>query len=713
MNKDNLSRLKKYLFLISLFFSIIIGSHILYIYLYDKSNEVPTEWWSISEWIIWDLPHLNPLINSNDYNKDIIYMIYRSILKYDPIQKKLVWDLAKCDIKKLNYIECYLNEDIKWSNWKNIETSDIVATYNIIKNSDLNPLMASLLKETTIEEQKWVIIFKTNSNDINFLNLLLQPIVSKDILDNISNTELYWNFDPKTWIYSWPYKVDVITTDDSLWVKKLILVKNEYYKQKEVLISKFVFRFFKDRTHFLKSKDTINIFNDKENLIWNAVPRLDKLDYYLNQYTALFLNEENIKSKELRKLIIEKINSKNIVDSLWEWFKQVNTPFLNIPNSSFSWTKTQNIENLMSELWYYKKDYLTSKFIEDSNNNLIIKQKDIVNPYLYTIPNFKKQNFNKTDDIIISWNVTDTNVLEVYINDYKLKSFKKWSKNYNYRLREDLKNIVSWNNTYNIYYGYGSWSEKKLIESFNLTLEKDPEKFKKMVDDYYKNAIELNEEAKNLKIDETQKDKIIALEDKYYYNLKLERLTLKLLYIDSQEEFIQASNIVKNTLQTYWIAIDAIPISINDITKKVRDNKKDYDMIIIWLDLWYFDYNLYSYFHSSQSKNWFNLSNIKNLDLDVLLEDLKSQILSPEEIKTKSQKTLWIIEREYIIKTLFKKQRSVLIDKNIKNYKLENNLPSDYLVNYFIYDAFVTSDKQINFTNKNLFDFLSFIKNKF
>ncbi len=69
MNKENLNRLKKYLFLISMFFALILWWHILYVYLYNDAIENPTEWWSISEWIIWDFPTLNPLLSSNDITK--------------------------------------------------------------------------------------------------------------------------------------------------------------------------------------------------------------------------------------------------------------------------------------------------------------------------------------------------------------------------------------------------------------------------------------------------------------------------------------------------------------------------------------------------------------------------------------------------------------------------------------------------------------------
>jgi hypothetical protein len=61
----------------------------------------------------------------------------------------------------------------------------VIATYNIIKNGNLNPVINGILSQTTIEEKSGNIIFRNKVKDVNFINLLLQPIVSKETLDNI------------------------------------------------------------------------------------------------------------------------------------------------------------------------------------------------------------------------------------------------------------------------------------------------------------------------------------------------------------------------------------------------------------------------------------------------------------------------------------------------------------------------------------------------
>jgi ABC-type transport system substrate-binding protein len=115
-------------------------------------------------------------------------------LKFDTEENKFVPDIASCDIKSLSQIECYLQNDVKWSNGEDVTTQDIILTFKILKDSGVNPIISSLLSETTIEEKERTIIFKNTKSDINFLNVLLQPIVSTSVINNLSPEQLDGKF---------------------------------------------------------------------------------------------------------------------------------------------------------------------------------------------------------------------------------------------------------------------------------------------------------------------------------------------------------------------------------------------------------------------------------------------------------------------------------------------------------------------------------------
>jgi hypothetical protein len=713
MNKENVNRLKKYLFLISLFFVIILWWHIWYVYLYNDATKTPIEWWSVSEWIIWDFPHLNPLLPSSDYNKNIVHMLYRSLIKYDFNEKSFVSDLASCDIKNLWYIECYLKENIKWSNWTDITTKDIVATFNVIKNSDINPLINSLLKETTIEEKDGVIIFTNKVKDVNFLNVLLQPIVSKDTLDNIWNKELTWKFNPMDSIFSWKYRVENISYDDSLWIQKLILTKNENYSNNDILISKYIYKFFKDNSHFLKHKDTVNIFYDQNKIIWDSLLRLDKKSFYLNQYVWVFLNQDRIWNEDLRNFLLNKIDNKNIIKNLWSWYKEVTNPYLIDSIDINKEIKNSNLESIIKTLGYYKKEELASVLVNEkkeaeASSKKVIKTNDDLK--IIQSPINKKYNFLWTDDILLKWVINDSNVSEVYINSYKLASFKKWDKEFFYRVKESFNNLSPWENKYVIEFNT-NWT-KKQVEELYITYSKDVDKLKKLQDNFTKeNTPEVIQKSPTENTDIT--NKIKSLEDKYYYNRNLERFSLRFYYLDNQKEFGEVANIIKNNLDAYWIYSEIIPISIQELNSKIIKWEKDYDMIIIGIDLWYFDFNIFPYFHSSQAKWWYNFSNKKDLNLDILLEELKSNILDKEKTKELEQKVLEILKEKQIVKTIYSKENMLLVDKNIENFSVNNRLESTLWINESLFKSYVNSSKKIIFKEKWFFDFFRFIKSIF
>lgn len=710
MNKENINRLKKYLFLISMFFSLLIWWHIIYVYLYDWAVEKPIEWWSISEWIIWEFPHLNPLLSSSDYNKNIIYMLYRWLLKYDFEKDEITSDLASCDIKNLSYIECYLKDNIYWSNWEKITIDDVISTYNILKNSDINNTLWALIKDTTIEKRAWVITFTNKVKDINFLSVLFQPIVAKSVLDNIWNKELYWKFNPIDGIYSGPYKVDTVSYDDSLWIQKLILTKNEQYKESNILISKYIYKIFKDSNHFLKHKDIINVFFDKNKIIWDTIPRLNKITYFLNQYNSIFINEERIKSSELRNFILWKIDVANIITTLWKWYKEVWSIFLNNTSNLNFEVKNSNLENIFKEIWYYKKDYLANMIVDET-----IKKEEsekIVNDNLKYIisPINKKYSFLNTDNVLIEWKINTETPDEIYINEYKLNSYKKWEANFYYRLRTDFKNFSAWINNYKVYF-VNNW-EKKLVEEFIITYSVDKEKLTKLETEFNLKVSQSNT-GSWVVVSEEKKQKIMSLSDKYYYDKDLNKLTFRFYYIENKSDHTQVVNIIKNTLESYSIWVEALPISINDLNKKIISWEKDYDMILVWIDLWNFKFNIYPYFHSSQSKNWYSFSNIKNLNLDIILEELKSNLLSKEKTNELELKIKDILNEKQITRPLYTNESVVLIDNNIKNFSIKNSASSDLAVLDGILKSYVTSEKNIDFSKKSLWDFISFIKKVF
>ena len=102
-------RIKKYLFLLSLVFSLGLAFHIVGIYMYDGSETIPERGGSMSIGMIAKSPSVAPTEFSLDTNNDfILSFLYRGLLKHNPLSRTMEGDLANCDLgKSLTQIKCF------------------------------------------------------------------------------------------------------------------------------------------------------------------------------------------------------------------------------------------------------------------------------------------------------------------------------------------------------------------------------------------------------------------------------------------------------------------------------------------------------------------------------------------------------------------------------------------------------------------------------
>ena len=714
-------KLKKYLFLISVIFLFFTFWSLLYNYLYSDSKTVAVKWWTLSEAIIWNFPHLNPLKQSSWNDKYIIWLLYRSLLIYDLEEGKIKSDIASCDINNLLYIECYLENNLKWSNWGDITTKDIVTTFKILKNSNINPIMKSILEETNINQGESKIIFSNTKKDINFLNVFFQPIMPESVTNKLWEEDLKWNFSHLDWIYSWKYVINSVNQDDSLWITKITLEKNNNYYKNDLFIDKLIIKIFNDNSHFLKFKDSINLFNDKNNLIWDSMTRLKTNEYILPQYVWLFLNYNKLKNKNLRSFILNEINRNNLLKILWDDnFKKVINPYITDINIDENSNKSKNIESILKEIWYYKKSEL--KAIKEKSEEKIMSDEIKIEieknwgnfnekSKIVVLPNWiEKYNFVSKDNILLKWNV-ENDTEAVYINNYRLRWFSPWQSEFYYRLKESYNTINTWENEYEIYFEKNG--NKKLIEKLVFFYDKDNQKLEKIENEFWEERRKLLEEISSLKEDEYSNKnreymkKFNSLDDNLFYNEGLEKLTFNLIYINSEKNIEDTAMYIKRSLKEIWIEINIVPISIDQLSTVLSE--EEYDMILAWINLWYFDFNIFPYFHSSQAENGYNFSNFKKLSLDILLEELKWNKFSKTKTTELEKKVLDILKDEQIVKILYTPILRQLVDKNIKNYIIPKFIPEKSLRREALSKSYISEKKIINFENKWFIDFFKFL----
>jgi len=759
-------RLKKYLFFISIIFVALTSAHLIYSYIYSDAKETAVKWWSISEAIIGTVPNLNPLKNSSEQNKYINTILYRSLLKYSISKKKIVWDLTKCDISNLLQIECFLNENISWSDWEKITTDDIIKTFETLKSNDINPIMSSLLKNTTITKTDTGILFKNTKKDINFLKIFFQPIVSAKILNVISKKEMEWNFSLPNGIYSGKYKVTNLSKDETIWVTTITLEKNDQYYKNPVYIETVLFKIFPSVKDFLRNKGSINIFNDKDNLISESIPRLQAHNYILPQYVSIFFNTQKIKDSPLRALISESIKQEEIVKELGETkFQVVKNHFLTQNYTKIEPAKT-TFKEYLAVRWYMSLEEITKKLeqkLADVKNwkniplisweakikvisgeakitktvtNSKIKTEVIANPKskVITSPNWvDRYNFISKNNILLEWKVPDWTSW-VFINTYRLKGYTPWSKSFKYRISLQRNTLKKWANNYKIYFEK-KWI-KTLADEINFYYSSDKDLLKTQEKETLQKTVVVktpkievkketvkmssgatstwsisnNTEKTNNQV--TLEKKILQLKEldpKFVYNEDLETFNLELYYLSWKKDYQKTAEIIQKNLESQWIKLDIREISTHDLNTLLVEKKKNYDMLLAWVNLSYFDFNIYPYFHSSQIESGYNFSNFRKLDLDIVLEELKSKLLTQDEITQLETKALKIIEENHLAKTIYTPILSNLVDKNIKGYNLSKNIPENIYRFEPLQKSYVKEEKRVITENKWVLWFINYL----
>lgn len=741
MNESIRAKLKKYVLYISAIFFVIIGSHLIYNYSYDGAESEAIEWGSISEAIIGSFPSFNPLVPSNDHNAYINDLLYRSLLEYSTVSWNFESDLASCDRENLLYITCSIDANAIWSDGTAITPEDIKATLNIIKETKVNPIIASLLEWSVIETSNDTITFTNTTKDINFLQVLLQPILPAKVVERLDSDNIDGKFSEINGVYSGRYTLASISQDETVGITKITLWKNENYFENDMYIQFLILNLFRDETHFLKNKNSFNIFNDKEWIIAGSVPRLEDKKYTLSQFVWSFFNSETL-DLELRKYISNTLDRTEVIEAIWEdnVEKSLN-PFLSDINIDTD-ISDFDLDDYMKSKGYFSKTSLLKNVIaleeqrqqEESESSQLMSNEVQIAPVIQTpqivqselnyiiSPTKNRYNFISEDNVLITWRV-DPWVDAVYIGDYQLSWFSSWDDIFYYRLLESYDSIIEGENTYELFFEIDG--EKKFIEEFTYVYYTDSNRLAEIQNWFFAKADSTEFPKEEIWNEVTQTSTPISqveiedlnlssndiqwLSESLYYNASWEPFSITLVYTQADASMESGVQRMKSLLEENWIAVVLSVVDLWDITVKLRNETLDYDVMVLWINLGYFDSNIFPYFHSSQVQNWYNFANFKKLSVDILLEELKSNNLEISKKEELEEKMLDIIKDDAIVKVFYTPKLSLLVDKNIKNFNFPKFIPDSKDRYYPLLQSYLTEKRMINSEDKSIGGFFVYL----
>jgi len=573
---------KKYILILSVFFSLLVITHLIYLYLYNWSKVVPISWWTVSVWFVWNSPSLNPLeFSINPDNDYVLQFLYRSLIRYDIKTKKMEWDLANCDLwKNFSKIKCF----VKTWDWTPITKDDVFGTYDLIKNTSVNKPLKAILDNIDITDKWDYIEFSSKNADVLLLDAFIVPIVKKEQVEKVKTSS--WTSDV-VFIWNWAY--DLLNKDFSEPnIKKITLTKSNNPEFKNY-IWKVVFRFFSDENTLLKNENSLNIIfsgNDKELLV---SPRYKKYSFLFPQYIWLYLNSEKISNLDLRKAILFQLENVKYIELDEKKWKIINNPYLWSEKITPEITN-KNLSSVFNSLGYYKKDILIWEVNKKYEEMLKPKSwaSEIPSNIFIKTPSTKKIYFyNGNPEILISWNVPNW-IGWVYVNDFKLKSFIPWNTKFYFRANSEFKTLNEWVNYYTLYFELNGKKIKKevLTVYYFKDIKELEKKQKEITENLQKNKPLSTEEINKIKLDkESEIKKIQALDNTYYYDKSYNKFSLSFDYINEWNYTPYLTKKITGELNFLWIDVKAKEINQKDMQNIVKW-QKDYDMLLVWVNHW-------------------------------------------------------------------------------------------------------------------------------
>lgn len=282
-------------------------------FIYKFTTLEPKEGGTLRFGIIGRPSYINPVLaQSNDYDKDLIELIYDGLYSIDG-QGQLITNLAeKTETSEdgRTYI-IFLKDNVFWHDGMAFTADDVIFTIETIQDPSIrSPLRLNWGGVVVEKLGTHVIRFNLKNPYKPFLQNLTLKIIPKHIWENIESRNFLsadYNLKP---IGTGPYLFDSLEKNKLGKIISYSLVANENYFKKEPYISKLIFRSYDNydlaKSGLLKKEidgfspvliEDVDFFTNKKNIQIASL--------YLPRYYAVFLNLKNplFNQKEIRQAL--------------------------------------------------------------------------------------------------------------------------------------------------------------------------------------------------------------------------------------------------------------------------------------------------------------------------------------------------------------------------------------------------------------------------
>ncbi len=298
---------------------ILIGS---LIQLFNKGIRFPvfSEKGVYAEGFVGHIRAINPaFIDFSDADRDVSRLVFSGLIKYDPVQKNFLPDLAeKWNVSKNGLIYTFtLRKNALWHDGQPLTANDIVFTFqNVFQHPAFrNPILRNSFEGIEVKKlDDYTVSFTLTKQNSYFIANLLVGILPKHILENADISSLDKSqFSKKYPIGSGPYKITSLKLDNDGDIVDLEAF-SEYYGEKPAMKLIRLFT-FPDEKSLLKDKGALHAISKLNATQIFSESNFSTYNYSLNQFTALHFNTENqfLKEKKVRQALAQALNKQELI----------------------------------------------------------------------------------------------------------------------------------------------------------------------------------------------------------------------------------------------------------------------------------------------------------------------------------------------------------------------------------------------------------------
>ncbi len=305
------------------------------------------------------IQNINPVfVDYNEIDREVSSLVFSGLMKYDPLKKAVVDDMAALTINEDKTIYTFvLRSGLKWSDGRPLTIDDVYFTFHdvILDPAFPNEILKTNFSGVKVEKvDEKTIKFVLEKPNVFFVSNMTTGILPRHILKNVPVGELLKDEFNKLPIGSGPYMVEEPVEIFSGGRSQIILARNPNYYYSIVPDVQYIrFIIYPTMEQLVSDINTVNgvpKVSGKYDLNFKNAERFELIPYELPQYTAVFLNMDSdiLKRDYNVRLALQKAIDKQALISELDNKVAVDTPLLELDQND--WVYQPSVEQAQGAL---------------------------------------------------------------------------------------------------------------------------------------------------------------------------------------------------------------------------------------------------------------------------------------------------------------------------------------------------------------------------